>query len=132
MTTRDPSCRPLGLRLRWQKRFADACDGLRMACRNQESLWVHLFFTVLVSGVAMILSLETWRWCVIILCISLVISIELLNTAIERLVKTLHPEHDAGVAESLHMAAGAVLVGALGSVLVGLIVILPKFLEWLR
>jgi len=117
--------------LRWRKRLADAIAGFQAACQNQESLWVHLFAATLVVMVATILKLEDWRWCVLILCIALVIALELMNSAIERLVKTLHPEHDAGIAESLHMAAAAVLAGAVGSVFVGAIVVLPKFLTWL-
>lgn len=131
MTTTDPSHRPSSPWLRWRKRFADAIAGFQTACRNQESLWVHLFVAIVVVVVATILKLEAWRWCILILCIALVISLELMNSAIERLVKTLHPEHDAGIAESLHMAAAAVLAGAVGSIFAGALVILPKFLAWL-
>jgi len=132
MTSNDHSYRPPGLSSRWRRRFTDAVDGLWIACRTQESLWVHLAFAVLVPCVAAILQVEAWQWCALILCIALVIALELLNTAIERLVKTLHPDHDAGIAEVLHMSAAAALVGATGSVFVGLIVIIPKFFEWLK
>ena len=123
--------RPPNTPLRWRRRFGDAFDGLRLGIRTQESLHVHLAVAVAVIVLASVLGLEPWRWCVLLVCIALVISLELMNSAIERLVKTLHPEHDQGLAETLHMAAGAVLVAAIGSIVIGLIVLLPPLLPWI-
>jgi len=109
----------------WQRKFSDAFAGLALACRHESSLWVHLAISTFVVLLAIWLRLESWRWCVLLICIAAVVSLELMNSAIERLVKTLHPEHDAGIASSLHMAAASVLVMAMGSVIVGLVVLLP-------
>ncbi len=128
MTSDHPS-RPRGRWLRWQRRFADAFQGIWVAFRDQESLWVHAASAVAVIAISSLLQIDAWRWCVLILCIFVVISLEMMNSAIERLVKTLHPEHDSGLAETLHMAAAAVLVAAMGSVLVGLIVLLPSIVR---
>jgi diacylglycerol kinase len=129
-TSHDP--RPRGLWPRWHRRFADAFDGSRIGVRTQESLWVHLVFAILVPIVAVVLKLEAWRWCVLLLCMAMVISMELMNSAIERLVKTLHPEHDSGLAAALHLSAAAVLVTAIASVIVGCMVIAPDLLRWLH
>lgn len=117
--------RPPRVITRWIRRFAEAFDGIAIGIRTQESLHVHLFVTAIVLALAVFLDLEAWRWCLLLLCISLVIALELMNSAIERLVKTLHPEHDQGLAETLHLAASAVLVGAMGSVVSGLIIFVP-------
>ena len=124
--------RPGGLSSRWLRRFHDAFDGLRSALVSEESLWVHLFFASAVIAVSTVIGLELWRWCVLILSISLVISLELVNSAIERLVKTLHPEHDEMVGQALHIAAAAVLVASIGAAVVGLIVLLPALLAALH
>lgn len=114
--------RPSRAATRWLQRFADAFDGLAVGIRSQESLHVHLVVTFFAIVVAAFLRFEAWRWCLLVMCISMVIALELMNSAIERLVKTLHPAHDQGLAETLHLAASSVLVGAMGSVVIGLIV----------
>jgi len=124
-----PPARPSGLWARWKRRFVDAFHGLTVAMRDQESLWVHFVFALAVVFLSAVLRVEALQWCVLTLCIAVVIALELINTAIERLVKTLHPEHDAGLAETLHMAAGAVLVAAMGSMVVGLIVFIPPIVR---
>ncbi|MGV3482963.1 MAG: diacylglycerol kinase [Planctomycetaceae bacterium] len=124
-----PERRPRNVRLRWQRRFGDAFDGLRLAACDQESLWVHACLSVAVVVLAILLEIEPWRWCVVVLCIATVISLELMNSAIERLVKTLHPEHDAGLAAALHMAAAAVLTAALGAIVVGIIIFVPPIIR---
>jgi len=123
------STRPNGHSARWKRRFADAMHGIATAARDQESLWIHFAFAVAVVVLCVFLQVDAWQWCVLAICVAIVISLELVNSAIERLVKTLHPEHDAGLAETLHMAAGAVLVAAIGSAVVGLIVFIPPFVR---
>lgn len=123
--TGEPERRPINPGARWSRRFADAFDGLVVGFKTQESLHVHLFFTLLVVSGAAFLGFDLVRWCLLLLCVSSVIALELMNSAIERLVKTLHPEHDQGLAETLHLAASAVLVGALGATAVGLLLFVP-------
>ena len=120
--------RPRQRILRWKRRFADALDGCLRAVRDQESLWVHVGVAIAVSALGFALQIESWRWCAAVLAATLVISLELMNSAIEQLVKTLHPEHDAGLAAVLHMAAASVLVAAVGSVVIGMIVFVPPIL----
>jgi diacylglycerol kinase len=114
--------RPSRAMARWLRRFADAFHGIAVGVRSQESLHVHLVVTFIAMVIAAFLRFEAWRWCLLLVCISMVIALELMNSAIERLVKTLHPAHDQGLAETLHLAASSVLVGAMGSVVIGLIV----------
>jgi diacylglycerol kinase len=116
------------LAARWIAKFRDAADGVLHGCRTQESFWVHIFVMISVIAVAAGLRVEPWRWAVLILCIAAVLASELFNSAIEQLVRTLHPHHDASIARALHLAAGAVLVTAIGAVVVGLIVLGPPLL----
>ncbi len=125
MGRQDQPRQPLGLLPRWIKRFADASDGIRIGVSSQPSLWVHLVVTAMVMAMAVAFKIEVWQWCVCILCIALVISLELMNSAIEQLIKTLHPEHHPGLAAVLHLSAAAVLVSAVGSVIMGLMIFLP-------
>ncbi len=110
---------------RWLKKFGYAFAGLGWAIRTQSSFWVHLGVTAVVIALATWLRLELWRWVAISLAITMVLSAELLNSAIELLIKTLHPEHDLRIARALDVAAGSVLVAAIGSVVVGLVTLGP-------
>ncbi len=124
--------RPRTVIAKWISRFSDAGKGLVFATKDQENMRVHFAFALVACGIAFWLDFELWRWCVLILCIALVISAELMNSAIERLVKTVHPDHDAGIADTLHMAAASVLVAAIGSVAIGALLFVPPFLEKIR
>ncbi|WP_153555993.1 diacylglycerol kinase [Roseimaritima sediminicola] len=109
----------------WIAKFRYAAGGLRHGLATHSSFAVHIPVAVLVLAVAAWLKLTSWRWAVLVLCIALVVCLELVNTAIERLVQAVHPERDERIGHALDLAAAAVLVAALAAVLVGLIVLLP-------
>ncbi len=116
---------------RWCDKFSEAGDGFIFGLRTQESLRVHLGFAVAVVAVAAGLQVEAWRWALLMLCIAAVVASELFNSAIEQLVRTLHPQRAPAIAAVLHMAAAAVLVNAAAAVVVGLVVLGPPLLDWI-
>jgi diacylglycerol kinase len=65
------------------------------------------------------LRVTTIEWCVIVLCITVVLSAELFNAALETIAKAVTAEYDPRVRDALDIAAAAVLVAALGSVVIG-------------
>jgi diacylglycerol kinase len=117
--------------VRWRNKFSYAIAGLSDSFRTQVSFWVHLPIAALVIAVAAFLHVEPWRWAILVLTIAVVISAELFNTALEQLVVVLHPVRDPRIARSLDAAAAAVLVAAVGSVVVGLIVLGMPLLQWI-
>lgn len=109
----------------WSKKFAAAGTGLWFGIRTQNSFWVHIPISIAVVIVAAWLRLGPSQWALLILCIGSVIGSELMNSAIEELVRAVHPQHDVRIGRSLDMAAAAVLVVSVVAVVVGLIVIGP-------
>lgn len=105
----------------WVNKFAVAISGVVWSARTQNSFRIHLPLALAVLGAAAWLRIETWRWVAIVFAITIVLSVELLNTSIEQLVRVLHPQHDEGIKLALDTAAGAVLLAAIGAVIVGLI-----------
>lgn len=103
------------------QKFAVAMAGILHAFKHQNSFLVHLPMATIVVLMGLWLQLESWRWVAVTFCITLVISAELLNTAIEELVAVLHPQHDVRIGRVLDVASGAVLVAAVGAALAGLI-----------
>ncbi|TWU41373.1 Undecaprenol kinase [Novipirellula aureliae] len=114
----------------WQRKYAVAFRGLWISIHDQRSFGIHLSIAAMVLILAATMRLEAWRWAALVCVITLVFSAELMNTAIERLVKRLHPEHDSQIGDALDTAAAAVLVAAIGAVFAGVIVLGPPLLEW--
>jgi diacylglycerol kinase len=105
----------------WLAKFAAARDGLIRSIHTQSSFWIHLSVAAVVIAVAAWLEVESWRWGLLAVVIAVVLSAELMNTAIEKLVQVVHPEHDQQIGQALDAAAAAVLVASIGAVVVGLI-----------
>jgi len=109
--------------------FKYAINGIKILFREEPNARIHLFVTVcvLVAGVAFRISRS--EWIAVILCIGFVISAESINSAIENIADFVSPgKHDI-IKKVKDLAAGAVLVGAVASAVVGVIVFLPKIIE---
>lgn len=107
--------------------FRFAVEGIRTALREQ-NLKFHLVSAIIVVIVGIATGLTVAEWSIIILTITAVIGAELFNTAIERVVDLASPEIHPLAKQAKDVAAGAVLVFALASVIIGLLIFLPKWL----
>ena len=116
------------MRSHWYNKFANALRGIRLGIVGQSSFHVHLTFTVATLGLAYALRCEAWQWCVLGLCIGLVLSLELVNSAIESLAKGLCTEHKEHVGRALDIASGAVLVASFVSAVIGLALFMIQLL----
>lgn len=105
--------------------FAVAFAGIGRALKSELHMKVHLVFAVAALAACWLLRVEAWGWCVVIVCIGMVISAEVLNTAIEALCDKVSPEYDPLIKVAKDAAAGAVLVLAITSVIAGLVVYVP-------
>lgn len=108
-------------------RFGYALQGLR-AATHQTSFRIHLFFVACVTAAGLLLRVSATEWCVLILAMALVLSLEIVNTAIEETVDFISPERDVRAGRIKDLAAAAVLVAAVASVVAGAIVFLPKII----
>jgi diacylglycerol kinase len=107
----------------WSHKFRDALRGLKFGIRGHSSFFVHFFFAALVIGAALALNCELWQWCLLILCIGLVLTAELINSAIETLHRGLDVETKKLTWKALDIAAGAVLMASFTAAVVGLLVL---------
>lgn len=114
-------------RINWNKKFAVAWAGIQSTWRTQASLRVHGLCTVLVLILAALSNLGPLQWALLLLVIGLVISLELLNTAIEAVVDLCSPEHSELARIAKDTAAGAVLVAAITAIGVGACVLIPAW-----
>lgn len=114
------------------KSFAYAFRGLRFAVRTQHNLWIDMFFVVIVVGLMLWLGLGPVKCAIIVGTMGFVLSIEVLNTAVEVLVDLVSPEWNARAAQAKDVAAAAVLLSAIASAIIGVLVLGPPLLEKLK
>ena len=107
--------------------FRYAMEGILTAV-NEQNFRFHLMSAIIVIIAGILTGLTTVEWSIIVLVIFLVIGAELINTAIERVVDLASPEFHPIAKQAKDIAAGAVLVFALASVIIGLLIFLPKWL----
>ncbi|WP_426670160.1 diacylglycerol kinase family protein [Mucilaginibacter sp. McL0603] len=108
--------------------FGYAFNGIWHAAATQLNFKVHLAAAIVAvyGGWALHISPDEWLW--IILCIGLVLTAELFNTAIEFLTDLVSPEYNKKAGLVKDMSAGAVLVTAICALIIGLIIFVPKLL----
>lgn len=109
--------------------FRHATAGLWFMLRTQHNGWIHLAATILVcvAGLVLKVSLSDWRW--LIVAIALVWMAEALNTAFEHLCDVVSPDFHHAVQKSKDIAAGAVLICAVGALCLGIATFWP-YLRW--
>jgi diacylglycerol kinase len=117
----------------WRAKFADAFRGMKLGVRGHSSFFVHFFFAALVIATAIALRCGWTHWSLLILCIGLVITAEMFNSAIETLFRGLDEKAKARCHHALDISAGAVLLASIIAAVVGCIVFihrLGQLLEW--
>ena len=112
--------------------FRYAWYGLALMLRSQHNAWLHAFASICIVGAGALFGLTDGEWCWIILAIMAVWTAEALNTALEFLADAATPEFHPLVKCAKDVAAGGVLISALGSVIIGLLVLGPHLLDFLR
>lgn len=109
--------------------FKYAFQGIITSFKTERNMKIHVFIMVLVILFGFIVNLNPVEWMIIITMIVIVISAELFNTSIETVVDMISPEKNEKAKVAKDVAAGAVLVLAIGSVIIGLIIFLPKMIK---
>ncbi len=108
--------------------FKYAGEGLFYAIRTQRNFRIHLVMAVIVVAMGARLRLPGTSWAILVSMIGLVLVTEMINTAAEALVDLASPDYHPLAKLVKDVAAGAVLVIALTSVVVGLIILGPPLL----
>jgi diacylglycerol kinase (ATP) len=108
--------------------FRHAIRGISTILRTQQNAWIHAAVTISVILLGLLLKIRTPEWCWIVLAIISVWIAEALNTAFEFLFDVASPEFHPKVKQAKDVAAGAVLLAALGSVVIGILVFSPYLL----
>lgn len=105
------------------RRFEFAFAGIWTLLKTQQNSWIHAVATICVCSAGFFFGISSSEWCWIVLAIMSVWTTEALNTAFEFLADVVSPEFHPMVKQSKDVAAGAVLLSAIGSVIIGVLVL---------
>lgn len=119
-------------RHRLLKAFGYAFVGIKSAVGAERNIQIHLFVSVVVISFGIWLSLSPVEWIFILFAIGGMLSLEMMNSAIERVVDLVTKEFHPLAKDAKDIAAGAVLLYAIMSVIIGIVIFLPKFIVLFR
>ena len=108
------------------KSIAWAFKGAYLLIKTESSIQIQFVIAILMTIAGFYFGITSAEWVMQILAIGLVLSLEGINTAIEKLSDFIHPEQNDKIGFIKDIAAGAVFFAAMAAVLVGLIIYYPK------
>jgi diacylglycerol kinase len=109
------------------KSFSYAFNGLKILFREEHNSRIHFVAALTAIIFAIIFHLNTYEWVAIIFSIGLVITTEIINTAIENIADFISPDKNQKIKIIKDLSAAAVLISAVTALSIGLIIFLPKF-----
>lgn len=107
--------------------FKYAFRGIWVLVQSQHNAWIHALATVIVVITGLFFHISVPEWCWLILVMMLVWVAEALNTAIEFLADATVAEYHPLIEKVKDIAAGAVLITAIGAVIIGALIFYPYF-----
>ncbi len=99
--------------------------------RHERNARIHLAVAIAALALGFALDVSDFELASIFFAILIVFLAEITNTAFEKVLDIIHPDHDPRVRLVKDMAAGGVLVAAAGAAVIGLTIFTPYFLELL-
>jgi diacylglycerol kinase (ATP) len=108
--------------------FRYAFAGIGHATTTQRNFRIHIVISLAVIAAGLLLSITVIEWAILAVTISVVLQAELFNTALEAIVDKVSPEFHALAKVAKDCAAGAVVVTAIGAVVVGIAIFGPRLL----
>jgi len=109
------------------KSFGYAISGITRVIKEERNIKIHLCAALIVIALAFYFHFSRNDWLVLLLIITIVISLELVNSAVEAVVDLASPEIHPLAKKAKDVAAGAVLVAAIISVIIGFLLFFPYF-----
>ena len=107
------------------KKFSDAFNGLKIAF-GHKAVIVQLVLGIMAIIGGLVIRLDYYEWLAFIICIAMVISSEILNTAIEKIGDYLNQEEDERIGIIKDLSGGAVLISSIGALAVCILAVIRR------
>ncbi|MFY8008740.1 MAG: diacylglycerol kinase [Flavobacterium sp.] len=104
-----------------------AVKGALKLITTEHSVMVQSSLAVLMTVAGFYFKIDRYEWMMQILAFGLVLGVESLNTAVEKIADFIHPEYHERIGFIKDIAAGAVMFAALAAMAIGLLIYVPKF-----
>ncbi len=111
--------------------FKYAFSGLWALLVHEHNSRIHFTAAILAVAMGFILHISRVEWSILVGIIALVVVVEILNSAIERLADHVSPQVNPAIKMVKDYSAAAVLIASLAAVIIGCIIFLPKLLNLL-
>ncbi len=109
------------------KSFRNAVNGIINTIPTERNLKIQVMSMIFVVAVGLTVRLSNFEWIICIILFGLILSAELFNTALEKTLDYINEDHSNEIKFIKDASAGAVLVLAIASAIIGLIIFIPKF-----
>ena len=110
------------------KSIGFALKGAYKLITTEHSIMIQFSIAILLVIAGFYFHISREEWMMQTLAVGLVLGIESLNTAVEKIADFIHPEFHERIGFIKDIAAGAVMFTAIASIVVGLLIYVPKFL----
>lgn len=111
------------------KALQNALNGILYVIKNEKNIKIELIFAILAIIASIILKLNIIEFSIIIFVIFFVLFAECINTAIENTVDLYTQEYNEKAKIAKDIAAGGVILASILSIIIGILIFLPKILE---
>lgn len=108
--------------IKFFKSFLYALQGITASVSDQRNLKVQFAVALITIGAGFYYGITSLEWCVILLTIAMVISLEMMNSAVENVVDLITRENNPLAGKAKDIAAGAVLFASIIAIIVGVLV----------
>jgi diacylglycerol kinase (ATP) len=109
--------------------FKFAFNGIRLMFKSGPNFIIQLLIAILVISAGIYFQITVYEWTIILICVGSVLSAEIFNTAIEKMVDHLSPEKNKYAGEIKDLAAGAVLLFSIITAIIGIIIFYPYLIH---
>jgi diacylglycerol kinase len=108
------------------KSFGWAFNGLKDCILHEKNFRIQYVLAIMVIIAGIFLGLSAIEWAIILLCFAVVLSFEIINSAVEKLCDLVCPDFNLTIKKVKDMSASAVLLSAIITFIIGCIIFLPK------
>lgn len=112
--------------------FQAAFRGLYIIFLFERNARIHLIAAVLVTIAGFCFDISTLKWVLILILFAVIISLEMINTAIEKLADIADSNINSQVRDLKDIASGAVLWSSIVSAIIGIIIFAPEIIELIK
>lgn len=114
------------------KSFSYAYAGIKVLLREEHNARIHTVAAIVAVTLGFLFGITPGEWTAVVIVIAMVFAAEAVNSAIERTADFVKAERDDRKRDIKDLAAGAVLLCAMGAAVVGVIIFLPYLITFIK